>query len=356
MSAPLDVHEALGATWQQSTDGTRIPMHYGDAPGEYAAARAGAIMVDRCDRAVLRMHGRDPLRILQGILTNDVANAPAGRAVYAALLTPKGRMLAELRVLHAGDAFLLELPAEALAAVLESFKRTVPPIFARYADASAELHVIGVYGPEARPALERVLTGTLPEAQEDASAKVAFQDVSGHVMATRYTGTDGFDVLVPRDAAGQLWTALLEGDVRPAGHATLDVLRIEAGSPKWGAELTPDTIPLEANLQARAISTSKGCYTGQEVIIRILHRGHVNWQLRGLLLGAGSGIAAGDVLPHPVGGKAVARVTSTAWSPRHEQDIALAYVRRELEPPAELPLAGGGQATVVALPFGEPGR
>ncbi|HSJ13953.1 MAG TPA: glycine cleavage T C-terminal barrel domain-containing protein [Longimicrobiales bacterium] len=357
MSVPLAGHESLGVRWSSTDEATRLPRNYGDAAAEYRAAREHAIVVDRCDRGVLRMHGRDPLRILQGIVTNDVAGA-ADRAVYAALLTPKGRMLTELRIVRArgesgsGDVFLLELPALAIDAVLASFRRTVPPLYARYADASAELHVLGVYGPAARAALAPALTGTLPPAHEDALAHVAFEETPGHVIGTRYAGVDGYDVLLPRASAERLWTVLRDGDVRPAGHAALDVLRIEAGSPKWGAELTEETIPLEAGLRDRAISTGKGCYTGQEVIIRILHRGHVNWQLRGLLLGESPGVAPGTPLQHPETGRPLARITSVAWSPRHDQEIALGYVRREVAPPTLLELGTGrGRARVVALPF-----
>jgi folate-binding protein YgfZ len=357
MSDPLAVHDALGVRWSDAPGG-RLPRNYGDPAAEYRAACEHAVVVDRCDRGVLRMYGRDPLRILQGILTNDLAGAPADRAVYAALLTPKGKMLAELRVFRAGDDFRLELPALAIPGVLESFRRTVPPLFARHADVSAELHVLGVYGPGARVALAAALAAELPHADEDALALVGFAGEGGHAIATRYAGVDGYDVVLPRAAAAQLWEALLDRDVRPAGHATLDVLRIEAGSPKWGAELTEETIPLEAGLQARAISTGKGCYTGQEVIIRILHRGHVNWQLRGLLLGASPGMAAGTPVLHPETGRPLARITSVAWSPRHDQEIALGYVRREVEPPARIALEAGREVEVVTLPFrgGEVGR
>lgn len=352
MSAPLSVHDALGVRWSEDDPALRVPRNYGDAAAEYRAAQERAIVVDRCDRGVLRMYGRDPLRILQGIVTNDVANAPPDRAVYAALLTPKGRMLAELRILRADDGFLLELPALSVSDVVESFRRTVPPLFARHADLSAELHVLGVYGPDAAVALAAALTGTLPEAREDALARVAFEDQPVHVLATDYAGVPGFDLVLARAAAARLWSALVAGGVRPAGHAALDVLRIEAGRPRWGAELTTETIPLEAGLQARAISTGKGCYTGQEVIIRILHRGHVNWQLRGLLLGDAPGMVPGTTLAHPESGKPAARITSVAWSPRHDQQIALGYVRREVEPGTDLPLgAAGGTAQVVALPF-----
>ena len=122
--------------------------------------------------------------------------------------------------------------------------------------------------------------------------------------------------------------------------------------PRWGAELSEDTIPLEAGLGERAISTTKGCYTGQEVIIRILHRGHVNWHLRGLLLGDAPVPAHHSTLTRPDVEKPVARITSACVSPRFDQTIALGYVRREVEPPAGLVFVDTkAPAHVVALPF-----
>ena len=330
------------------------PRHYGDASAEYHAARTAAVVVDRCDRALVRMHGRDPLRILQGVLTSDVAGAPAGRAVYSALLTPKGRMVSELRVMREDAEFLLDVPAAALAALLDTFKRTVPPLFARFADASAERHVLGVYGPQATSHLEALLGPVPPAADEDAHALLQHGGERVHVVASGYAGVTGYELMAGWDVAMALWRALTERGVAPMGHAALDVLRIEAGRPRWGAELTDAVIPLEAGLE-RAISTGKGCYTGQEVIIRILHRGHVNRHLRGVLLGDAPGAAAGTTMHDPATGKVLGTVTSSAWSPRHGQEIALAYVRREVVPPAPLALGApdGRQVTVVALPFPE---
>ena len=346
MTAPL----AVPPSPINGADG--LPRHYGDASAEYHAARTAAVVVDRCDRALVRMHGRDPLRILQGVLTNDVAGAPAGRAVYAALLTPKGRMVSEVRVMRESDDFLLDVPAAALPALLETFRRTVPPLFARFQDVSAERHVLGVYGPQATSHLASLVGDPPSAADEDAHALLAYAGEPVHVVASGYAGVTGYTMIAARDVAERLWHDLAARGIAPMGHAALDVLRIEAGRPRWGAELTDAVIPLEAGLE-RAISTSKGCYTGQEVIIRILHRGHVNRHLRGVLLGSAPSPAADAALHDRATGKAVGRITSSAWSPRLDQEIALAYVRREVEPPAALALGApdGAAVTVVALPF-----
>jgi tRNA-modifying protein YgfZ len=347
----------------------RIIRHHGEPAAEYAAARDDAGVIERGDRALVRVHGRDPVRMVQGLVTNDVAGAAADRAVYAALLTPKGRMLADLRIIRAADELLLECAAAALDNVLATMRRYVPPLFAKFEDISATWHVLGVHGPRAdevvraalgdaalpSSTLEDSLAGFAPSA--DAGAAAGGSAVSSAATAwavrTRYAGDHGLDIIAPREPAARMHAALVRAGARPFGHAALDVLRIEAGSPRWGAELTEETIPLEADLFERAISTTKGCYTGQEVIVRILHRGHVNWHLRGVLLGDVPAPAQGSEIVHPDTGKRVGRITSACASPRHDQTIALAYVRRELELPVEARLASvdGAAVSIVTLPF-----
>ncbi|MEO5509142.1 MAG: glycine cleavage T C-terminal barrel domain-containing protein [Longimicrobiales bacterium] len=312
-----------------------------------------ASVLRRTDRALLRVYGRDPVRIVQGIITNDIANAPADRAVYAALLTPKGRMVADVRVVRRGADLLLDVPASALDALLALFKRTVPPLFARFEDVTANHAMIGVYGPDALRAVVAVL-GSLPVlAGTDGFAAVEHDGGTVEVLTTNDTGSGDVDLIVPVEISSSIEDALHAAGATHIDASTLDVLRIEAGTPRWGAELDETTIPLEAGLQSRAISTGKGCYTGQEVIIRILHRGHVNWQLRGFLLGDAPAPSAGATLTRSGETKTVARITSAAVSPRYAQTIALGYARREIEPGTVLQLADGGTATVIHLPFGE---
>lgn len=319
-------------------------------PLAYDAARAGAIVVARDDRVQLRAHGRDPARMVQGLITNDLDSADATRALYAAMLTPKGRMVADMRIVRNDDgSLLLDLDRHALDALLAHVKKYVPPMFARFEMLEPARALVGVYGPRAA-AIVRSVT---PLDVKDYAAEYAVARTDDALaIATREAGVPGFDLLVPAERAAALRTALLDAGAVAADTETVELLRIEAGRPRWGAELDENRIPLEANLRERAISTSKGCYTGQEVIIRILHRGHVNWQLRGLLLGQAAPPPAGTELSaQDAGGKTVARVTSSVRSPLLGETIALAYVRREVEPGSALRLSDGAPATVVELPF-----
>ena len=284
----------------------------------YADARRHAALIERTDRAVTRLFGRDPLRMVQGLVTNDVAGAPVDSPVYSAFLTPKGKMIGDARVMRrANNDVWIEADRAALDNIEAHLKKSVPPLFAR-AERLNDVRVIGVYGPHSK------------------DVKIA----SEMQLATSYTGDAGVDFIVT-------------GDVEMPGlpsltWAELETLRIEAGSPRWGAELTEDVIPLEAGLRSAAISENKGCYTGQEVIIRILHRGHVNRHLRGLLMGDGEMVGDGEITN--AAGKVIGKVTSATQSPMLQRAIALGYVRREIAP-GETVRVGGTDATVVELPF-----
>lgn len=354
-------HEAAGAAFV-TVAGRELPRHFGDPAGEYRAAREAAIVADRADRALVRLRGKDPVKMVHGLLTNDLLNAPAGRAVYGCFLTPKGRTVAEVRALRrAGDAgpeVVLDLPREALAGTVDHLRKFVPPMFARWAVADGELHVLGVYGPASGEMVARALGLALPAAPaEDDLAEG--ETPAGRVLAvhTREGDGPGWDLVVPAAGAAEAWAALTAAGARPAGRATTETLRIEAGRPRYGADLGEDVIPTEAfeaaGLMPRAVSFTKGCYTGQEVIVRIAHRGHVNRHLRGLRLGDAAAPAPGTPLLRADTGKEVGRITSVAASPRLGETVALGFVRREVEPGETVRVGAvdGPAAVVAALPF-----
>ena len=261
---------------------------------------------------MLRMFGRDPLKMIQGLATNDIAGAPVDTSVYTTFLTPKGKLIGDARVLRRADGDIwIEADGAAADNIAAALKKSVPPLFAKF-----ELTDL------------KVVRGDPGEIPHFAALSNPFRPDVREVIAEAVPGA-----ALPHDAA----------EMRDE-----DAKRIEAGEPKWGAELTEDVIPLEAGLKDVAISQGKGCYTGQEVIIRILHRGHVNRHLRGVLTGAPEVPAAGSELLKD--GKVVGKITSAAYSERFEQAIALAYVRREIEPGATLQM-DGRDVTVVEIPF-----
>ena len=354
MSRLEALHDAAGALWSDGI--VRAPRNYGDPAGEYDAARGHAVVTERADRSFVRVHGRDPVKMVQGLISNDIANAPADRAVYATVLTPKGRMVADVRVLRHGADLVLETDSAAAESLMAHLRKFVPPLFARFEDANTAWAEIGIYGPEARGVVAGALGLAIDEpAREDDLYRAAIDGSEVLIVATSHFGVPGFDLMMPPELLERLWQAAVSAGARPAGQATLDVLRIEAASPRWGAELTETTIPLEAGLGARAISQAKGCYTGQEVIVRILHRGHVNWLLRQVLLGDAPAPAAETALVTGEG-KKIGRITSAAWSPKYGQTIGLAYVRREVEPGTQVRLESpeGAVVTVADTADAEP--
>ncbi|HEX2167739.1 MAG TPA: glycine cleavage T C-terminal barrel domain-containing protein [Longimicrobiales bacterium] len=349
------MHDAAGARWSEGP--VRVPRNYGHPAAEYDVARSDVVVAERADRSIVRVHGRDPVKMVQGLISNDIVNAPANRAVYAAVLTPKGRMVADVRVVRHGADLLLETDAAAAEPLMAHLRKFVPPLFAKFEDANDTWSELGVYGPRARDVLAKLFGMDVDgDVVEDELFTTEIDGAPVIVVATSHFGVAGFDIIVAAHMAEGVWQDAIAAGARPIGFATLDVLRIEAGSPRWGAELIDTTIPLEAGLRDRAISQTKGCYTGQEVIVRILHRGHVNWLLRRVMLGDIAAPAPDTALVNE-DGKKVGRITSAAWSAKYGQTIALGYVRREVEPGTMVWLESveGAQVEVVAIDADAPG-
>lgn len=345
----------------------------GQAPAGYEAAVRALAVAARPDRAAIRVTGRDPVAMLQGVLTHrvpDAASATAagarGAAHYAAVLTPKGKMVADLRVVRgprpADATLLLDAPAAAVGGLLEHLARYLPPRLARAADARAEIGHLTLAGPSAAAWLARDALGLRAETADVeglAEDEWIWLDGGGAgvlVLASRDLATPAFEVLSDPDTAAALERMARDAGAVPLSSAALEALRIEAGRPAWGRELDADTLPPEAGIEARAIDPSKGCYTGQEVIVRIRDRGHVNRRLRGLALAGGEAAGApapGAELWAPGRERPVGSITSAAFSPRAGRPLALAYVRREVEIPGVVRVGSPDGAEARVLELGE---
>ncbi len=317
----------------------------------------GPLIVER-SRGVFRVAGRDPVRMIHGLATADIAALTPRQGAYTAFLTPKGKMVADARVFLAPDAgpdqatpLLIDTAPDALPGLADHIARYVPPLFARAEDTSGDWAVIGVYGPTADDVAAAAFPQLRAAEPDDRDERVvALDEVGAGAFAarTRLTGDPGWDVFVPADRRDPAVDALLGAGGRPGDPDALEALRIAAGVPRWGRELTEDVIPLEAGLLDRAINQEKGCYTGQEVIVRILHRGHVNRYLRRLEF-AGEPPEPGTELFEK--GVEKARGTVTSAVANEAGGLGLGYVRREVEPPAELRVGAptGDPVSVTAL-------
>lgn len=346
--------------------GAEAILEYEDGwESEYGAVRVAIGVAERTDLDIIRLWGKDPVRMLNGLVTNDILDAGPDRAVYASMLTPKGRTITDLRAIvrpGAGAAspdVLLVLPHAALDAVTGHLRKYLPPHFARW-EVRTDLTILGLYGRKAAK-ITGTLLGTAPDPTEDAVTDGHYRERPVLALATHFAGgEDGFDVLVEDDVAPTAWSESVDQALalsgRPLGMNALEVLRVEAGRARFGIDMTEDTIPAEAFLSTgqmeRAVSFTKGCYTGQEVVVRIAHRGHVNRHLRGLVLSDGTEVESGAPVMRPDDGKEVGRVTSTVASPLARAPIALAYLRREIKPGA-LVSVNGCEGRVVDLPFEE---
>jgi folate-binding protein YgfZ len=351
---PLDaLHAAAGVRWMQA-DGWRVPADYGDPQAEYDALRHGAGALDLSLRGKLRIVGPDRVAFLNAMLSNDVASLQPGAGCNAAKLSVQGKMEAGMHVLCLPDALWCDVDPGPASAVHAALVRHLILEDARIEDTTDAWGLVAVQGPGAGAALAAVgvETATLTAHLQHASRSV--DGVPVRVVRCDHTGDGGFDVWAEAAAAPAVWRALVGGGgARPVGMTALDIRRIEAGIPWFGSEITGDQFPMEAGLEAGWISYTKGCYLGQETIARLRHQGHVNRQLRGLVLDGDTPPARGAAIH--AGGKRVGGVTSAARSPHFGRGVALAYLHRDAAAPGtavEVDDAGARRsARVVTLPF-----
>lgn len=309
----------------------------------YEALHTTSAVVDRSDRMRMTFTGDQAKSALGGLLTNDVTALTAGQGQRAAALTPKGRVIALLRVFDRGDDVLLDADGAAGAGFVAMIRKFVNPRLAKYVDVTASTACTGMYGPRSAEPLARAIVTSGGDATDDATALTATLDalpehgILAHgdgdarmdIIRSADLGVVGFDCVASAARIAALDAALERAALPRADAEVVRIARIEAGIPEWGVEMDAETIPQEANLDTLgAISFNKGCYTGQEVVARIHFRGHVNRHLR--RLSAQEPVPAIATITDAEG-KEVGSVRSSVVSPRHGP-LAIAMVRREVAP------------------------
>jgi folate-binding protein YgfZ len=316
---------------------------------EYAALRSGALVVDRSDRVRIRFGGPRASEILTGLVTNDVLSLHPGHGQYAAALTPKGKIAADVRIFADDDGLLTDTSPRASQNWRDIVTKYVNPRVAPYRDVTAETRDIGVFGPKARHIVadathaDPVALGVL-QPYAHISAEIA----GGRMLIVRVAEieAEGFEILAPAAAERTLRDKLLSLGAIAGSAQTWNVARVEAGRPEWGIDMNDSTIPQEANFDSLgAISYTKGCYTGQETVARVHFRGHVNRYLRRVhFVSASIPPTSAELVDDS--GEVVGDVRSVAMSPRHG-GVAIAMVRREVVPGATLHARwNGGECTV----------
>ena len=297
---------------------------------QYTAAHQAAALIDRSAQGKIVLTGADRAAFLHALLTNDISRLTPGSGVYAAYLTPQGRMISDLRIVETGPEMLLDVEPSVGDALSERLDQLVFSEDVQIRNATRELAEIGVHGPLAAKALEQAVG--VPAARLESLNEydnVRAPGSSTTIVRDSAFGMAGFDVYLPMSDRGPLVDALMKAGAVPMDADTVETLRIEAGRPKFAVDMDTDTIPLEAGIEDRAISMTKGCYVGQEVIVRVLHRGRgrVARRLVWLELEGAEIPAAGD--PILGAGAEVGRITSAAFSPRANAPLALGYVLRD---------------------------
>ncbi len=310
------------------------------SPG-YAALTQGCALIDRSERGKLALSGVEAAAFLNGQVSNDVEALEPGEGCYATFLTPKGKMLGDLRVLATPGELLLDTERVSLQALFDLIRRGTIGWAAELHKRTLETALLSLAGPRARE-LAGAADAGLPEA-EHAHREARLAGAPVRLVTT----ADGVDVLCAAGDARAVSDALVGAGATVVDEAAAEIARIEVGRPRYGIDLDDTTIPQEAGLNDRAVSFTKGCYIGQETVARLHWRGKPNRHLRGLRLSAP--VATGT--PLRLGEKDVGRVGSAGLSPVHGP-IALALVRREAQPGAVLAAGDDGTtAEVVELPF-----
>lgn len=329
-----------------------------DAAARAAQVRRGVGWFERPDRGVIRVTGSDRVRWTNGMLTNDVAGLaphPAHSGCYALLLTPQGRIAADLHVACHPEELWLELARDALADVIERLDAFLIADDVTLSDESDAHRHFAIEGPRAGEVLERA-AGAPVELARDDYARITLAGVDAVVAAWGVSGEDAYQLMVAPDDAGRLRDAIFAaaGDDLVVGDAaTLEVLRIEAGTPRLGCELGLDVLPGETNLIGRAVSLTKGCYTGQEIVARMESRGAASHRLVGIALADADAVTSGDVVvgaPVSVDGATVGEITSVCHS-ELAGPIALGFARRALADAGQRVSVGEIGGRVTALPF-----
>ncbi len=305
------------------------------------------------DRGLIEVSGGDRVRWLDGMVSNDVASLRSGSersGCYATVLTSKGRIVADLHVLLRDRSFWLETSAAAVGAVIEYLERHLIADDVSLSDISDTVDRLALEGPLAKRVLEKA-SGSSGVPEVDAWTEVRLGDAAVAVAHYGWSGEPGFQLLAPVGSGDGVARALEAAGsglgLVSADPETVEILRIEAGIPAFGAELDETVLPAEARLD-RAVSRSKACYVGQEVVARMQAAGRVSHLLVGLAIEAGPVPEPGSAVT--AGTAEVGEVTSSCWSPR-AGPIALAFVRSAHSEPGTALLAANRPVRVAQLPF-----
>jgi folate-binding protein YgfZ len=352
--SPLEeAHRRAGALMEER-EGWLVPVAYGDVTAEYRSVREeGAGLIDLSSRGRIEIGGAEAVLFLNGLITNDVKALAEDHWMAAAFPNVQGRILAHARVLHSDTRFLFDTEAATRGQINRTLGRFTLAGDFSVTDVTAETALLSVQGARAQDIIRAVLGDKAASVERGRIVNVNWKEESLRIIRATHTAEDGFDLFTSASVSVSLWDALSEAGARPVGFDALEILRIEAGLPLYGVDLDEAKVVLETGLDD-AVSFTKGCYVGQEIIARIHFRGHVAKRLAGLLLDAEGEVKRDDKVS-TAEGKEIGWITSAVHSPRLQRAVALGYVKYDYLPPGTPVRVVGDDkehaAHVVELPF-----
>ncbi|MCZ6626231.1 MAG: aminomethyltransferase family protein [Deltaproteobacteria bacterium] len=357
--SPLtELHRTRGADFVEA-EGWILPLHFGDSPQEYRTVRSRVGLLDLCHHGLLRFTGPDRISFLQGMVSNDVKNLASGQGVYAAVLDIQGKILADTRIFCMGESFLLDLWEPLKEKIFTHLNRYLIADDVEITDLTGQFAIISLQGPEAQLFLSELLQqGKIPLRELD-HRPFQIDDAEIRLVRSTHTGEKGYDFLIPIGSLKAVVLRIEETGKRFSlqwvGTQAQEILRTEAGIPRYGIDMDENNLLLETGLE-QAVSFQKGCYLGQEVVERIHTRGHVNKKLVGMLLDGDTAAERGNTIRAEE--KEIGKVTTSILSPALKRPLALGYVHRDyLRPGTLVSINRHGKAIpaeISPLPFYKP--
>jgi folate-binding protein YgfZ len=315
-------HEDLGAR----LDPGKIPLSYSDPEKEYWTIKRTVGLADISNVGRLRITGKDRVSFLNGLLTNDVSQLKENSGQHSALLNSKARVLADLHLYAQTDGFLIDTGESPASHVKEILDRFIITEDVHVIDATLDLVQMTIQGPKSSEAIKQVLGAEAQDLKQFEQKDLG----PSTIIARDRTGQSGYDIVLPVLEAEPVWHGFLlnggEIGINPVGSRALEILRLEAGYPKYAADIDENTIVLEAGFKD-ALNFTKGCYLGQEVVARATHIGRVNKQLVRLEIETRDPVPPRSKLMSD--GKEAGFITSAAFSPGLGRVASLGYANRE---------------------------
>jgi folate-binding protein YgfZ len=356
---PLDqVHLSLGATMAER-DGWSVPVSYGDELFEYASVRErGAGLLDLSARGRLLVSGSEAVAFINGLITNDMKTLAENCWMPAVFPNVQGRLLASVRVIRTADTqsakdsrptFVLDTEPATHDRVLQTIQKFTLAGDFHVTDLTSDTVLLSLQGKAAREKLTAALGETAAETPSGKVSQSAYNDEQVIVIRATHTAADGFDLIVKRAQAEDLWRDVTAAGARPVGYDALEMMRIEAGVPRYGQDMDDTTVVTETNLDD-AVSYTKGCYVGQEIIARIKYRGHVAKKLRGLVFEDPATIQTGAPIKS-ADDKDIGLISSSTYSPFLGRRVAMGYVKYDYIATGTEVKTDGRRAHLVDLPL-----